>query len=190
MADKADKQPIGEALALEALLYLSDALPQEHTGLFERRLADDQKARDALSLAVAFVQSCEGQEAVRPDPAYREEVRRKLQPRKHWWQGLWRRREYSAHPLVWSAAGACLAALLILFAGFRLPQDPQQPLAKPAPDQNQLDEALASGGDHQPVEVARIWAEIPRGQHLLKAHEEGQRRKIRDQMFQKLGKKI
>src|SRR5260370_40859235 len=72
----AERQPLGEALALQAILYLADALPHEDQADFEGRLADDQKAREALTLAVAFVESCAAHEPARPDPAYRRAVLR------------------------------------------------------------------------------------------------------------------
>jgi len=180
-----DRQPIGEALALEAILYLTDALPAQEIADFEGRLADDQKARDALTLAVAFVQSCEGQEPARPDPAYRQQGIRLVRPRGRWWHALWRRREYSGHPLVWSGLGACLLGLLLIVGGFARGGAAPSPLVETP----RLDSPEISMEPLDSPEAVQIWAALPRGEHLFKTHEEGVRRKTREQMHQRLTKK-
>jgi hypothetical protein len=179
-----DRQPIGEALALEAILYLTDALPPPEHADFEVRLADDQKARDALTLAVAFVESCEGQEPVRPDPSYRRHVIRRALPRSRWWRGLWSRREYPGHPLVWGSLGACLVGLMLLVG-----RGPGNHAPPPLVEGSQPKFNSAFVEPEHP-EAAQIWAAIPRGEHLLKSHEEGVRRKNREQLHQRLTKKM
>jgi hypothetical protein len=183
----AEEHPEGgaERLALQALLYAGGALDEPEVDDFEARLAADQRAREALCRAVELVQSCAGG-PVRPDPAYRERVRRRVAPR-----GLLglllRRRLYSGHPAAWAGLGAVAAALvmLVLFGG-PLPPVPAagQPLqvaegATPPP-------AAVSEPAH--AETAKILAKLPRSEHLLKAYTEEAQRKARAETLQRLVK--
>ena len=178
MAEQRDR------LALQALLYLTDALPGNDHLAFEERLGEDQKAREALSLAVAFVQSCNA-DAPRPDPAYRRAVlshAMATQPRLRWWQSMWQRRQYHGHPAIWSGLGATLAAAILLWLGALAPSSNQ------APEMSGDTQLVAAAKDPADAEVARTWATLPRSQHLFKSHEDVQKRKARDQARERLKK--
>jgi ferric-dicitrate binding protein FerR (iron transport regulator) len=62
-----------------ALLYAGGRLSPEDAEAFERRLGEDQQARDALCRAMELVQSLAGR-PLRPRPDYRERVRQRLRP--------------------------------------------------------------------------------------------------------------
>src|SRR6185369_271876 len=95
-------------LPLLAHLYAGGELSVSEAALFEQRLAQDQAARDALAETVWMNAILQGGE-LRPDPAYRQQVRERLHPT--WWRRLAGRRNYRGHPLVWSALGGVAAAL-------------------------------------------------------------------------------
>lgn len=177
-AGSGGRAAIGEALALQALLYVSDALPPEAAAEFEERLAEDQKTREALSLAVGFMQSCEGEEPLRPDPAYRVAVLRQVQP-GGWWRRLWRRREYPGHPLLWSSVSAAGVALVFLLLG-GVPRSDTPSVAAPpqviVARQEAADEPDSPALSADESLAARIWADLPRGEHLFKSHQEMKRK--------------
>src|SRR5262245_9682107 len=100
-------------LALHALLDASGELDAAEAEAFERRLGEDQAAREALAGAVPLARALGGLPAAAPDPAYRARVRRLLRPRAGVWQRLWGRRPYRGHPVLWGAVGAAAAALVM-----------------------------------------------------------------------------
>src|SRR5262249_53765047 len=151
-------------LALQALLYAGGELPDADAATFERRLADDQSARDALVQAVQLAQLAQ---QLRPDPAYRQRVRQRLRSRPGLWQALVGKRSYRGHPLLWAVAGAVAAALLVavllprpkpevIVVSTGAPEVVESPLALPDDDPDAFD-------------VARVWAETPKGEHLAQA---------------------
>src|SRR5260370_26640020 len=87
------------SLAWQALLYAGGELDAGQTAVFEQRLGNDQAAREAVCLAVPLV-SVTGA-ASRPNPAYREHVRKHLRRGSGLWQWLWGKRPYRGHPLAW-----------------------------------------------------------------------------------------
>ena len=73
------KPPDGDGeLTLTALLYAGGELGGAERDAFEQRLAGDQAARDALADAVRTTLALGGTDVLRPDPAYRAGVRRRL----------------------------------------------------------------------------------------------------------------
>jgi anti-sigma-K factor RskA len=171
----------GEGLALHALLYASGELDAAEAEAFERRLGEDQAAREALAGAVPLALALGGGSVTAPDPAYRARVRQLLRPRAGVWQRLWDRRPYRGHPVFWGAVGAAAAAL-VMFAVFRWPGTaaPATGLAPPAEQQ-----VASLPADEHPLSpeaverMANVWAEMNNNEHLLKAREEEQRRKVR-----------
>lgn len=161
-------------LAVEALLYASGGLEADSAAKFERRLADDQRARDALCRAVEFLGDCAG-EAPRPDPAYRERVRAALVPRGGWLRWLVRPRYSRGHPALWGSLGA--VAALVMFAVLGPGASPQAALAPVAQNAAALD--FGEEDEETVARQARIWADMPRSEHLSKTCEEEARRKAR-----------
>jgi hypothetical protein len=138
--------------------YADGGLSGADADAFERRLASDPDAQDALCAAV---RQSGGRTA--PDPAYRAAVHRRLLP--SWWRRLFAPRPHRGHPVFWAAVGAAAALLVVLL----LPHGP-------APS----DEAAAPVGLSVPREVAREEAPAPRPtQRLARALEEENRRKGR-----------
>jgi hypothetical protein len=188
MPDDRPKSDADDLLAVQALLYAGGALPPAEARAFEVLLSQDQKAREALGLAARVVHSAGPDDAaVLPDAAYRRRLRARFAPRPALWSWLSRRRTYPGHPAVWSALGATAAAVL-LFALLRAfwvaPVAQTPPPTTPVPVQEaqaQLPaEVVETPSD---LEEARIWAELPRGEHLLKTHaEESQRRARADRL--------
>ncbi len=65
-------------LRLRAFLYVHGELHKSDELSFERRLALEQAARDALCQAVLLCQPLRRQAGAGPDPGYRERVRQRL----------------------------------------------------------------------------------------------------------------
>jgi anti-sigma-K factor RskA len=101
-----DSEP--EAIDALALLYASGVLEDKAAAAFEQRLGEDQAARETLCQAVQLLHVLCLQPAVEPNPAYREEVRRRLRQQRP-------RNRYRGHPLLWAILGAAAAAVLLLF---------------------------------------------------------------------------
>ncbi len=70
--------PSGNDLHLQAFLYASGELDKSAAVSFERRLAEEQAAREALCQAVLLWQPLGRQTDSGPDPVYRECVRQRL----------------------------------------------------------------------------------------------------------------
>jgi hypothetical protein len=166
MRDVSGANDSGEAvqpLAVLALLYASDGLAEADAAAFERRLAEDQAAREALAQAVPLALALRGQTASRPDPTYRAQVRRRL----------WRR-PYRGHPVFWVGLGAAAAVLVMLGLG-TVPRLP--PLPPPTPPDSSA--RPASHETETASVMADVWAELQTPEHLLKAHDEEMRRRGR-----------
>jgi hypothetical protein len=170
----------GEAnLAWQALLYASGELDETQRAAFEERLGHDQAVRDALSLAVPFAAMPR-----RPDPAYREIVRRRL-GRGGPWNSLLGRRTYRGHPILWALGGAAAAVLLTVGLSWSAPLfstgSGRESAASPA---SLMDDAAAQAAPS--LEAATIWADITPSDHLLKARGEELRRKNREEELRRL----
>jgi anti-sigma factor RsiW len=176
MSDADGRSPA--PLALQALLYAAGELPAAEADAFEQRLADDQAAREALVQAVAIVQPLSGGVPGQPRPAYREVVRRRLQPRANLWRRLLGQRAYPGHPLLWAGLGAAAAALVLVLV---LPPPPSPIVAVgDPPSPPPVEEPLAPPEeDPAAFDVARVWATIPQGDHLVRARDDELRRKDR-----------
>ncbi len=186
--DSAHEEISSEPLALQALLYASDELPDEQLAAFEERLGSDQAARDALCQAVQLTLTLEGQAPRGPDPAYRERVRLRLRGRRPFWQVLTGKRSYRGHPAVWSGLGAAAAVLLMLTLGRSEPSAAPVPIPVAVPTLapgEEPPEAVAAGTT---LEEAKTWAELSNRSHLEKARDEELRRKNRVEELQRIVK--
>ncbi len=168
---------VHDPLACQALLYAGGELPPAEAAAFEQRLANDQAARDALVLAVGLARPLDGRPAT-PDPAYRDRVRKRLGAGRGL-AGLLGLRTYHGHPLLWAALGAVAAAVVVAVL---LPRPAAEVVVVSAapPGANPAEPPLAlPDDDPSAFDVARTWAEIPKGDHLARAREEEIRRKVR-----------
>jgi anti-sigma factor RsiW len=95
-----------EGLGTQALLYANGEMEPDAAADFERRLGEDQTAREALAQAVALSRTLIQVSAVRPTSDYRAEARRRLLPPQS--------RTQRGHPVLWMLAGAALAILMLL----------------------------------------------------------------------------
>jgi anti-sigma factor RsiW len=172
--------PHDDALAFQALLYAGGEMEAGEAQLFERRLGEDQAAREALCRAVRAASALAGHIPPAPDPAYREEVRRRLRPDPL--RALVQRRSYRGHPLLWIGLGAAAAVLLTFGIGAMAPSVPPASLptgsdattVAPAPAPRRAEPLRPSS-----VDMANLWAELNSNDHLAKAREEEMRRKVR-----------
>src|SRR5262245_49426408 len=89
-----------DGLAALALLYACGEMDEPAAAAFERRLGEDQAAREALCQAVELNRDLAGLAALAPDPAYRGRVRRRL---------LSPSDAHRGHPALWAATGAAAA---------------------------------------------------------------------------------
>jgi hypothetical protein len=168
-----------DPLALQALLYAGGELPAADADAFERLLANDQAAREALVQAVQLAQPLRGRPSA-PDPAYRDRVRRRLRPGPGLWRLLVGRRTYRGHPLLWSAVGAAAAVLLVAFLPRAQPDVVVVRAEPPSEEAPTFSEPLAlPDDDPDAFDVARVWAETPKGGHLERAREDEMKRKVR-----------
>ncbi len=173
-------------LTARALLYANGELPGAEAAAFEKRLADDQQAREALAEAVLLNQTLRGGEPPRPDPAYRDRVRERCRSAPAassrpagWWSAVLRPQVYRGHPMVWLLSGALAAALLVFFAA--IAQTPVDPLPRPAtpvpvtvrPTQPRPAAEPASG------KMGEVWAELHSINHLERVRAEETRRRHR-----------
>jgi hypothetical protein len=164
-------------LALQALLYAGGELADADAVAFEQRLATEQSVREALVQAVQLAQPLGGRSAT-PDPGYRRHVQRRLAPSFTPWRFLFGRQHYRGHPLLWTALGSLAASLILMFC---LPRAQPEVIVvqAPPPEPNVTSSYLLPADDDDPLEIARVWAEIPKGDHLMRAHEEEMRKKNR-----------
>jgi hypothetical protein len=162
----------GDNLDALALLYANGEMDAAQAAAFERRLGEDQGAREALSVAVELARTLDGLPTPMPDPAYRAAVRRRLPP-----AGVWGRltaRRHRGHPVMWAALGAAAVFLAVVVAnGFRAPPPSQSDQAQAAPTQ-------AVEPVQPPAEdTALFWAELPKHERMNRLREEDQQRKAR-----------
>jgi anti-sigma factor RsiW len=170
-----------DRLMFQALLYAGGELEAPDAEAFERRLAEDQAAREALAAAVRLSLTVDGRPSAEPDPAYRAQVVERLRPRRPLWQRLLARRSYRGHPAVWGLLGAAAAVLLLIGSGWSPPAaPPSQAVAPPAA--RPADDVHPAETDEPPTpEAAAIWATLSGKEHVVKAHGEEARRKARTQ---------
>jgi hypothetical protein len=174
-----------ESVPLQAFLYANGELDSAEASAFERRLGEDQSAREALCQAVQLSRTLNRLAAARPNPAYRERVRERLR-RRSCWNWLFGQRTYRGHPAIWSAVGAAAAVLLVIGLA-QLPAalitQPHPPLPEPrkAIHKEEVVPApvvevpqLATSED-----VASRWADLHDTSRVTRAHEEEMRRKHR-----------
>jgi alkylation response protein AidB-like acyl-CoA dehydrogenase len=149
--------------------YAADTLSPEAARTFEDRLADDQNARDALSRAVGRLHP-----DARPDPGYRQAVRRRLRPRG--WQRLFTPRPYRGHPSLWALAGAALVLVAVLCWPTQPPRTIEHPVAAvpprvaPVPEKTTLAHvtptpAPAKAAEETPHGARPLDSQVVRGTH-------------------------
>ncbi len=188
MHDPSMSSEPAESLAAQAFLYASGELEPEEARSFELRLGEDQAARDALCQAVgtSLVASDAG---VRPDPAYRERVRARL-CRPTLLVKMFPRRYYRGHPALWSGLGAAGALLVVAFF---IPARTMGKRFQPVSTDLGAAPPAAVPGPVEPtrpasptIDVAGLWAELPNGEHLLRARDEEARRRLRSEDLHRL----
>jgi hypothetical protein len=165
----AENKANADELAHQAYLYAGGELSDAERDSFEQRLAIDQAAREALADAVGMIAALRG-ETPRADPSYRDRVRRKLRP--SWWSRLLARRSYRGHPLLWTVAGAAASLLVALT------------LLRPAPEVRVIERevpVLEQDDDPALHDISAIWAELSTPDHAIRAAEEENRRKNRQE---------
>jgi len=171
--------PAADVLGWQVFLYAGGELDDADARALERRLGEDQSAREALCRAVQLVQTLSGRAPAVPEPAYRTQVRQRLQAQKSFWNRLAGARTYRGHPAAWAGLGAVAAALLTLtltnaryFVAART--------STPAADQATAADNTPTGAAHAPsIEMANVWAALHNSSHIFKAHGEEARRKQR-----------
>jgi hypothetical protein len=161
----------------QALRYAAGELAGPDSAAFERRLAGEQAAREALCRAVELAHGLTGEPPLAPRPEYRQRARRRLQPRPRRWTGLFRRRSYPGHPLLWAGLGGVAVALLVWACASPLAPAPPatvveiQPPAAPVPSEAPPAEGLS--------DVARVWADLHNPDHLTRVVDDENRRRLR-----------
>src|SRR5579862_9655933 len=145
-----------ENLAALALLYANNEMDAADAAAFERRLSDDQRAREALCQAVELAKALEGCPTPMPNPSYRQAVRLRLQP-QGFWQRVASRRPYRGHPAFWSALGAAAVLLAVCVNQWAGPaaKAPAEQVVAAKP------QAVEPASDPALDETALAWAEIP-----------------------------
>jgi hypothetical protein len=174
----------GDPTALQALLYATGELDPAEAAAFEKRLGEDQAAREALCQAVQLAATLNQLAAARPDPAYRERVRQRL---RRWscWSWLFGRQTYRGHPAVWSAVGAAAAVLLVMglaqlsgASGAR--SHPPLPEPRKAAEEEVIPPPVAEPPQLAATEdVATRWADLHDTSRVTRVHDEEMRRKQR-----------
>jgi hypothetical protein len=166
-----------------ALRYAAGDLSPAEAEAFERLLADDQDARDALSEAVRLSAAALGQAAPAPDRSFRTRLRARL--------GL----SYRG-PLAWSAFGAAVVAAGALLAVSAADRAGPPPAASPfvandapvvasadapaSPEPAPNEPLPGTCGDER--SVAEIWADLSGHEGVEKSHDEEMkwRQRVRD----------
>jgi hypothetical protein len=105
--------PFGRDVMVQAFLYANGELEGTEALSFERRLGEDQAARDALCQAVLLCQPL-GSQLAAPNPVYREQVRQRLYAGPQNAQSVSKSCLKTGHPALWGILGAVAAALLTL----------------------------------------------------------------------------
>jgi hypothetical protein len=164
-------------LDTRALLYVGGEMNPTEASAFERLLGEDQRAREALVLAVELARTLDGLPTPSPNPAYRAEVRGRLLPQGacSW---LVNSRRYRGHPVAWATLGgvAALLAVTLLTHDFSSSSQPQ-------PEQAQVMPTLPGpmAGPPNLDETALFWSEIPKHERMNRLLEEEHRRKSKSE---------
>jgi len=103
-------------LEIQALLYATGELEGAELTRFEKRLGEDQEAREALCQTMGMTLALSGHVPSVPDPSYRAVVRQRLFPPQPVWQGWVRPTIRWSSPAVWTAAGTLLVLLALVLA--------------------------------------------------------------------------
>jgi hypothetical protein len=182
--------PLSHDVNLQAFLYASGELEGIEAASFERRLGEEQAAREALSQAVLLCQPLGSQISAGPNPVYRECVRRRLRPRPNMERIVEQPRADRGHPVIWSVLGAA-AAVLLLFSLERLGSRAVPDGAGGVTVAERGPSSTVPGDLDDPPnafvsDVALVWAKLPNGEHLRMARAEEMRRKSRAEDFQRL----
>lgn len=179
-------QPTGnDSVALQAFLYATGELDEAEAAAFERRLGEDQAAREALCQAVELTQALAPRPAPRPDPSYRQRVRERLRHRRLGW--LFGRQTYRGHPAVWSAVGAAAAVLIVIsIAHLQAALVTQRHRPLPVPRGVEQEAPIPAPFVEPPQltateDMAVTWATLHTNSvnHVTKVHDEEMRRKHR-----------
>jgi hypothetical protein len=159
----------GDDLLL-ARLYAAGELDQTAAAAFEWRLADDQAARDALCAAVRG--ALDSPTGPVPDSRYRERVRQRLH------KPAWRRvAGRVGRPSLWAFAGGAAAALVLLMV--RPGVQPGDRVATPLPQASKEVVKEVPPVCEDVADGLNEWPDLVDGQHLARAVNEENRRKIR-----------
>ena len=186
-------------LAVSALAYACGELSPQARADFERRLADDPAACEALSEAVQLLGLLDGQTPTRPTPAYRAAVRHRLAP-------LAASGRLTRQPAWWPSLGVGVLALLAVCVCLAWPVPPPQPQAigqrlgngpssARLPSMRQQSVPVGESTvtqttttaapptvTHQPEPdelLVSVWADLSNSEHLQKARLAHQRRQQR-----------
>lgn len=162
----------GLDLGQEALLYLADELAPPRREAFEKRLETDEAAQTQLALAVELSELLRSKPR-RPNPAYRDAVRRAVLPpyRTRSWFGV----------RLWTEFAIAVCLLFGTWSVARI-NPPSEPLtadvALTAVESGA--EELAAGAEIEDrVDMASAWAEMSNLEHYQQINEDDQRRRQR-----------
>jgi hypothetical protein len=168
-----------DTLSFQALLYAGGELDEEDSKSFEQRLADDQTARDALCQATQALEAAHSQAFFRPDPGYRQKVLLQLSGGSLWHR-LFAIRPHRGHPLVWGVSGAVAAFFFFVgLANFEAYQGKNEVAPLGATNESMSTQSMGVQELDPLAETADIWATMHPSDHLLKAHDDEARRRIR-----------
>lgn len=180
---RAAQGPIDPGLTAQALLYANGELEGAEAEAFEKRLGDEQQAREALCQAVQLTQTVGGWEAPKPDPAYRDRVRAQLlaalsSSRPRWWRTALRPRLYRGHPMAWLLAGAVAACLMLFLTPGKIPIAPV-PQPEAVADNGARSPRAGQSSEQPHAAMGKVWAELHSIDHLERVRAEETRRKQR-----------
>ena len=116
-------------VALLALMYASGEMDAAQSAAFEQMLGENQRAREALAVAVERISTTNQKPLPKPSVTYRQKVRDRMHPpakpikrRSGLVDWATRPRQYPGHPVVWSAVGAAAAIFILVgAAAFMMP---------------------------------------------------------------------
>jgi hypothetical protein len=152
----------GDDLAGLALLYASGEMSAKEAALFEDRLAAEQLAREALTLAVGLLTPIEAGRLARPRTSCRRRVLSFLRPRRTG------RRSFT-HSLACMLGGAAAAVLFLLIRG-------------PAPELTQGLAGSEPALESSPGLAAVVYSDLSNINRLVRVRiEQNQRRNRQDE---------
>jgi anti-sigma-K factor RskA len=178
MPENRHAEPSDAALAF---LYVSGELPDAEVEAFETRLAGDQALRDILCQAVQLLHTLQGDTPLAPRPAYRLRVRQRLRATGGWWRRLAGPRLSRGHPVLWCGLGAAAAVLVMML----LPVEPSSSiretivLRRGEAEQGERESLTVTADGSATIEMAELWANLHNTNHLARAREDENRRRVR-----------